>query len=426
MFRRKPEIKPLNTEHEKLPDEYYYHREVYFSARPEDEKMPAAEPKAKLPVRAKKTKTAVRKRPEMNGAVWVSLLVVISLLLSFMVFSCMNDVFAFKKSSTQISVTVPEKATTGQMIKILSKAGLIRNKIFCRAFMNATLDLRGSDPEYLSGVYYLTPSMGLEKMLLSCQQVQKSETVTLTFPEGYNVDQIASKLAKNKVCSETEFYKNLNEATFNYPFLKGMKNKSERYRALEGYLYPDTYEFYVGESASSVIRKFLDNFSKHWTSEYTARAKELGMSVDEVVTLASIIQKEAGNTNQMATVSSIFHNRLNSPSFPSLQSDATNVYLNSYIKPNVTESQYDGYQLLYSTYYCTGLPVGAISNPGPSAIKAALYPSSTNYYFFCHDDEGNMYTASTEAQQSANLYKVALANAAAADGSNTGTEDAQD
>ena len=261
-------------------------------------------------------------------------------------------------------------------------------------------------PEYLSGVYYLKPSMGLEKMLLSCQEIHKAETVTVTIPEGFNIQQIAEKLEKSKVCMSDEFYNNVKSAEFSYTFLKGIENKSSRYEYLEGYLFPDTYEFYVGQNASSVINTLLDNFDKHFPEEYKARANEMGMTVDEVVTLASIVQKEAADAEQMPVVAKVFLNRLSSSNFPSLQSDATNVYVNKYIKPNVTSGEFDSYWQKYSTYSCIGLPAGPICSPGDDAITAVLWPAATDAYYFCHDRAGNIYTAKTEAEHNANYYKA--------------------
>ena len=199
-----------------------------------------------------------------------------------------------------------------------------------------------------------------------------------------------------------------------YAFLKNQANKEARFRTLEGYIYPDTYEFYIGENASSVVRRFLDNFESKWTAEYSKKAKELGMTVDEIVTLASIIQAEAANSGQMKDISSVLHNRLDKPgTFPRLECDSTEKYLVETIKVTLTSSttdtqKYIAYRDLYDTYStdCKGLPVGAICNPGASAISAALYPSDTNYNYFRHDVKGKVYYANTFAEHEQNGYKA--------------------
>ncbi|MBS7359699.1 MAG: endolytic transglycosylase MltG, partial [Oscillospiraceae bacterium] len=200
-----------------------------------------------------------------------------------------------------------------------------------------------------------------------------------------------------------------------YSFVAAIPNKELRYRTLEGYIYPDTYEFYIGENASSVVRRFLDNFESRWTTEYQKRADEMGVSVDEIITMASILQGEAASADQMEDISSVLYNRLNrSSAFPWLQCDSTEDYLLKTIKPSLTSStedteKYIRYRDNYDTYSteCTGLPVGAICNPGNSAIKAALYPSDTDYFYFRHDDKGNVYYASSLAEHEANGRKIA-------------------
>lgn len=393
-------------------DASYYTGEVYFAS-----KKPAPIPVATPENGASSVKTGslsykinnfLKNGGKKAAIIYVAILVVISVLFSVYLLSLLNDIFAFNRSDDVKTITVSENATTNQIIKQLDKAGLIKHRTFCKVFMGLTKSLHevSGKPVYLSGVYYLKPSMGLEKMLLSCQEVHKAETVTVTIPEGFSIQQIAEKLEKSKVCMSDEFYNNIKSAQFSYSFLKGIENKSSRYEYLEGYLYPDTYEFYVGQNASSVINTLLENFEKRFPEEYKARAKEMGMSIDEVVTLASIVQKEADDAEQMPIVAKIFLNRLSSSNFPSLQSDATNVYVNKYIKPNVTSGEFDSYWQKYSTYACIGLPAGPICSPGDDAIKAVLWPADTDAYYFCHDSSGNIYTAKTEAEHNANYYKA--------------------
>lgn len=388
----------------------YYSGEVYFAA-----KKPVHPPQ-QTEQRAKQIKKASTKNSTMPAflknlsgtkaaIVYVVVLVALSAILSAYTMSFVNDVLALNRSDETKTITVSEGATTNDVIKQLKKAGLIKHRFLCMIFMDLTEDIR-SAPTYLSGVYYLTPSMGLEKMLMSCQEAQTAETVTVTIPEGFTIEQIANKLEKAGVCMSDEFYSNIENAELNYSFISAIENRTSRYYYIEGYLYPDTYEFYVGENASSVINTMLQNFSAKWTDEYDARAKELDMTVDEVITMASIIEKEAGSAEQMPTIAAIFYNRLNSSSFPRLQSDATTVYTVKYIKPNVTDGEFNTYAAKYDTYKCMGLPVGPICCPGDNAINAVLYPDDSDAYFFCHDSNGNMYTAKTEAQHNANYLKT--------------------
>lgn len=346
-------------------------------------------------------------------AIYVLIVAISSTILCIYGIRCINDILAIEKTEYECEVTISTGATDSEVISVLKDNDLIRNELFCNLFVKL---INGSG-EYVSGSYTLNADWGLEKMLSTMQAGNNySETITLTFPEGYTIDQIAEKLEANKVCTASSFIKTMQSVDFSteYVFLKKQANKELRFRALEGYIYPDTYEFYVGENASSVVRRFLDNFESKWTTDYQKQAERLGMTVDEVVTLASIIQAEAANSGQMKDISSVLHNRLDKPgTFPRLECDSTEKYLVETIKVTLTSSttdtqKYIEYRDLYDTYStdCKGLPVGAICNPGASAISAALYPSDTNYNYFRHDVKGKVYYANTFSEHEQNGYKA--------------------
>lgn len=235
-------------------------------------------------------------------------------------------------------------------------------------------------------------------------------TVTVTFPEGFTVVDIAKRLAENNVCSETEFLEICNQP---YEGIE-IDNADERIYLLEGYIFPDTYEFYFNSDPKTVLDKFIDNYNKKVTTEIKAKAQALGYTIDEMLTLASIIQKECDkDIAECAAVSSVFHNRLKSPSFPLLQSDVTTFYITQklgeqlgYQKDVRLDNQNDTvkkYMDLYSTYYCRGLPTGPICNPGRKAIEAAVNPADTDYYYFLTDPTGeDFYYASTLSQHQKN------------------------
>lgn len=367
----------------------------------------------------KKNEIPPKKRIELffkqNKKAWVLIAVCIAAaaLISTYAISCMNDILAIgRDSETVVTVNIPAQTDTKGAIEILRDNKLIKHKYFCRICAKV---LEYRDDNYLTGIYYLTESMGLENMLSSFKKpTVTGETVTLTFPEGYTVNQIAEKLEKYEVCSQTAFFATVRDVDFSteYSFIAQIDNKDKRYQVLEGYLYPDTYEFYIGENASSVIRKFLDNFNNKWTDEYKAQADKIGMSIDDVITLASIIEKEAYGADQMPLVSSVFHNRLNkSGIYPTLGSDATKEYVSEYISKSVTNSaELSSYQKNYDTYKCAGLPVGAICNPGNDAIKAALFPANTGYYYFLHDNDKKIYLAATDSEHNQNSLAALKAN----------------
>ncbi len=239
-----------------------------------------------------------------------------------------------------------------------------------------------------------------------------SNTVKVTFPEGYTAKQIAEKLEENGVCSAKDFMSLLQGdyyKSLDYGFITGIENAEDKAFVLEGYVFPDTYEFYKGESAEQALSRFLKNTDAKLTEELYFRADELSFTMDEIITLASIIQEEAGDPKEMPLVSSVLHNRLNSPDYGKLQCDVTINYVNDCI----TDSPYiDGdtsrYAELYNTYKCEGLPAGPICNPGIDAIKAALYPAESNYFFFVTDKDWNYYYAETYAKHKANCKAVGL------------------
>ncbi len=339
------------------------------------------------------------------------IIIVLALLLSIRLTSVINDILGFGRSTDSVTFTISEEdMTTNKIIGQLDRKGLIKHSVECKVFIILTDSMRSEDytkASYLKGDYVLSKNMGIEKMLLQCMNIQRQETVEVSVPEGYNVVQIGEALEKNKVCSQEDFLKACSKTDYDFDFLQNIDNADSRFAALEGYLYPDTYEFYVGQDAESVVKKMLSNFQSKWTDEYEARAEEINMTMDQVLTMASIVQKEDSKASNMAYISSVFYNRLNSSNFPTLQSDATVNYVKEYIKPHVTETEYNTYLDLYSTYNCKGLPVGAICNPGNDAIKAVLWPETTSYYFFAHDDDGNIYLARTANEQNANVNKAA-------------------
>lgn len=360
----------------------------------------------------------------------VSVIVVCTVSLSLYTLSCLNDILGITKSTDNVTVTIPKDADQKEILKILKDEKLISHPHFDRMFINAVQFMRdysrrgddtssfafikdriknGSGVEYVDGMYDVNSKLGVETIMNRFKPSKKSsETKVLSFPEGWTVQQIAKRLDKAGVCDEKLFYQTLKNGDFSeFDFVKPAFENSKKYIALEGYLYPDTYEFYLNETASSVIRRFLKNFDEKFPQKYRDRAKELGMTIDQVVTLASLIEKEAADVSQMKTISSVFHNRLKKPNeFPLLQSDTTGKYLSNYVKPNVSAEAYGAYNAAYHTYNsaCRGLPAGAICNPSKEAIEAALYPKETDYYYFNHNNngDGKMYVAKTLEQHNKN------------------------
>lgn len=250
-------------------------------------------------------------------------------------------------------------------------------------------------------------SVEQENTVTSPPTTTQSNVVRVVFPEGCTVAEMAELLESNGVCPAADFIAAARNSE-NLAAIPGeITNPEERPFLLEGYVFPDTYDFYRNESAQSALDRFLKNMRSKITDEMLLRADELGYSLDEIITIASIIQEEAGDKAQMGKVSSVLHNRLNSSSYPRLQFDVGTFYLRESVKPNVTEN-YEQYVDLYNTYICLGLPAGPITNPGIEAINAALYPEDTDYEYFVTDTLGNYYYAETWSEHQANCKKAGL------------------
>ena len=352
-----------------------YKGEVYFSSRPA--KKRSAGSRSSSGGTPAKTKTKTDKTADaLVLTAFILVIVAISVVLSFIAISCINDVLAINRGNDIVTVNIPQNATTNQIIDILDDNDLISNKTFCKMFYKVSSAAKGTgmksglnkiqklgykikvffvgppEPEYISGVYYLQPSMGVEGMLYECRAVQAGpNTVTLLFPEGWSIPQIAARLEEYGVCTSAYFIKAISESQFDYSFLSSIKNSENRTYRLEGYLFPSTYDFFQGESANIAIRRFLDAFSDVWTDAYDKRAKELGYSVDEILTIASIIQREAADDTQMKLISSVIHNRLKNPSQTAgrLECDSTKDYIKKYVTPITDVNLVNKYADAYNT-----------------------------------------------------------------------------
>ena len=236
-------------------------------------------------------------------------------------------------------------------------------------------------------------------------QTTKSNTVKVTFPEGYTAAQIAKRLEENEVCSFDDFIAQCNNTEYLDEYGFEIENPENRAFLLEGYLFPDTYEFYRGENPKSAIKRFLNNTKAKLTDEIMEKVASSGFSLDEILTLASMIQWETYYESELKNVSSVLINRLSSSSFPKLQCDCSIFYLERNVKAYVSEERYEELSLLYNTYKCTGLPEGPIANSSIEAIKAALDPADTSYYFFVTDSDNNYYFASTWQEHQENCKK---------------------
>ena len=238
-------------------------------------------------------------------------------------------------------------------------------------------------------------------------------TVTVTFPEGWTVKEIAEKLEENGVCTAKAFIDIVNNTaylkTLSYTFFADIEEVAKRPFILEGYIFPDTYEFYKDEGAEAALTRFLDNTEQKLSAEYRSRAAETGYTMDEIITIASIIQEEASEHQHMPGVSSVLHNRLEDEDYGMLQCDVTIHYINDCVKDSpYISADVDKVTEYYDTYECYGLPTGPICNPGIHAIEAALNPPETDYFYFVTDEDWNYYYAETYEEHQVNCENVGI------------------
>ena len=329
--------------------------------------------------------------------------------------SCVNDILAINRHSEKaVTITIDKQVDTKTVIKMLKNNHLIKNELFCNLFAK----FKGYSDNYETGVFYLKQDMGLEGMIMALKATnQTDETISINFPEGFSIMDIAKKLEANEVCKAKNFIDTLENYDFDYDFLpKSLKADKRKYQYMEGYLFPATYEFYIGESPSNVIKKMLDAFKENvYTDEFKTKAEALGYTTDEVITFASIIQREAANSEQMDDIASVLYNRLNnSGTFPRLECDSTTDFLNkdvkAFLKLYPDKGTIDYFALYYNTYNNSfdGLPAGAICNASTDAVEAVLNVESSPYYYFFHDSTSEIHLATTlyEFESLKNQYGV--------------------
>ena len=303
--------------------------------------------------------------------------IVICILLAVLILSVGLD-FTGLFWGGEVSVTVESGESFSSVVDKMKDEGVISYGFLFERYAIS----KKADVALKSGTHIMNKNMGYKKAAGELvKNVDSDDKFMLTIPEGYEIKDIAGLLYEKFGIESDEFSKAIMK---NYG-TETEKNMPERKNRLEGYLFPETYEFYATDSAETIIGKLLSGFENMWTDEYDRRCKELSMTVDDIIILASIIEREAGSVAEMGKVSSVFHNRLNIGM--ALQSCATVQYILPERKDvlSITDTKIDS---PYNTYLYPGLPGGPVANPGKAAIEAALYPEDTDYLYFRVNEEG--------------------------------------
>jgi conserved hypothetical protein, YceG family len=309
-----------------------------------------------------------------------------------------------------ISVDIPLGANTESIAAILKEKEIIKSPFYFKLLSK----VNGYDGMYKSGVHMLAKDLDYEDVMkiLTSNPV----SVKIRIPEGSTINQVADTLLSKKLISDkAKFIEDLNVQSYSYKFFEDLPKRDSRY---EGYLFPDTYELGLNANEKDIVKMVLDNFNNKFRPDFYEKAKNLGLSVDQVITIASILEKEANNYKDRAMIAQIFYNRLNSKdkTLNKLQSCATVQYIFFNRKTGVPEADLKRIAQgkltneitvddPYNTYKNPGLPVGPICSPSLESIEAALNPdldAKTNgYYYFVAKGDGTTDYSKTFAEHEA-------------------------
>ena len=371
-----------------------YDDEYFDRRRPEEpERRRASQSQAQPPKKKKKKK----KRSTLGSSMTYILMVFgISAILAVVGWTIANDLLALNKEEATASIYVAEDADFGDVVDQLKDKGIINYKSVFSIFTT----LSGGQDKISPGTYNLNTDMDYRAIINNLGSSSAARASALvTIPEGYTMDQIFALLEEKGVSSVAKLQDMAANHDYAFSFLQDIP--LGEYHRLEGYLFPDTYEFYMGEDPKYIINKMLVNFDAKVTDAMRQQIWDKGYSIGQVLTVASMIEKESDGTER-ATISSVIYNRLNNPSGGTqgyLQIDATI----QYVLPEgeiVTSDHYASVQSPYNTYLNKGLPPGAICNPGLESIVAAINPESTNFYYYAlgDDDKHHFFSSYSEHQ----------------------------
>jgi UPF0755 protein len=385
-------------------------------------------------IRDLKRDAAVRTAGQLFGAVLLVLSITgLSVFLAYYVVRGALDFVGVDTNDFVTQVSIPPAATTEDIAEILHNNGIIDMPELFVLYSRLT----GKEGEYLSGDFTLRSTMhygGIADVMLKPKYYE--EIVTLQITEGMTSDDIGALLEENRICTADDFREYYKAKQNVYNFEKRLEVSADKCYQLEGYLFPDTYEVYVceemdaelsalsdeevksarnkmKEAAKTAAQKMYSAFNNTITKEMYRRMYDMGMTLNDTVTLASMVQKEAATEEDMELVASVFLNRLrNSTEFPKLQSDVTLLYAENYIRAHIQRQDTSAYQSLldaYNTYASDGLPPGPICNPGLDAVMAVLNAPDTDYFYFCADTTTlQVYYATTITEHEANLAMIGL------------------
>ena len=329
-------------------------------------------------------------------AVYFTISATLILFLAISVFSLFEaDSFFYSAVSAgdaqMREVYIPLGSSTERIAAILQEEELIRSTFAFRLLSRN----RGYDSQLKAGNYMLSGSMSMEEILLELQKgVIKLDGLRFTIPEGYSVEEIGARLEELGLAEKEEFlgicrsYGKSGDDFLRQIFGRLAGDSSQVNYRVEGYLFPDTYEIHEGATAEYIVDLMLDRFIDVFNAELRQRAEELGLELQQIVTIASIVEKEAVLAEERPLVAAVFYNRINSGFMPYLQSCATIQYILGEPKQFLTYRDLE-IESPFNTYLHPGLPPGPIASPGLRSLEAALYPADVDYLFFVAKEDGS-------------------------------------
>ena len=362
----------------------------------------------------------------LSTVIWLVLILAIGITLGRVLWVCCADVMAFGKEPQKVTITITADDDIASISQKLGDANLIRYPALFKFFAEVT----GKDENISTGTFTLNSQLDYNAMINAMVSYGSNrEVVDIMFPEGVNCAQIFKMLADKRVCSveDLEEYAANGELS-DYWFLEGV-NRGDKY-CLEGYLAPDTYEFYTNDSPRRVLEKFLNEFDSRFTDKMkenfqavqtafynklksngfgTTYAEQHKLTLHQVITLASVIQKETSSDSECYDIASVFYNRLANKEILSLGADATVYYAMGDYFGEVDEltAEHLNFDSPYNTRKYQGIPPGPICNMGVQALYAALEPNSTKYHYFVYSPEdGHHLFAVTYNEHLQNIKKV--------------------
>lgn len=337
---------------------------------------------------AQQTPRKHRRRRRVNPFLYLVCVVLLSAILAGVGWLLVSDLCGFNKPLTEATIEITADDDLGDVAAKLKDAGLIEYKWFFRLFAAVA----NADDKIGMGTYTLSTEMDYRAMIVAMQSSSgnmNTNTVTVTIPEGYTVMQTIQLLAKNGVATEEALLEAAQTADFSYDFID---NTSEDLTRLEGYLFPDTYEFYTNMShPENALDKMISNFNSKLDDDELSQAAARGYDLKKIITIASLIEKETDGTDR-GRIASVIYNRLEGPgdkagTYGMLQIDASLLYALPDHEGAITKADLET-DSPYNLYKNAGLPPTPIANPGLASIEAALEPESTDYYYYALGTDG--------------------------------------